>query len=160
MSGPKPQTFSADIFIAGAGPIGSTLAKQFIEAGYTVVIAEQGSADSFTKEKDNNNTDVFIPGSHKKNTIEYQKDIDRFVDVIKSALSLVSIPVSDTFISTLNPVVWGARPDRNRWGSEALSCSDKQPQPTLPVSNGKNPNQSVKFNLGAEAVTRGVGGMS
>ncbi|KLO05207.1 pyranose 2-oxidase [Schizopora paradoxa] len=141
-----------DVFIAGSGPIGSTLAKYFIDAGYKVVIAEQGSADSFTSIKDINKNEVFVPGSHKKNTIEYQKDIDRFVAVIKSALSPVSIPVSDTFISTLNPVVWGARPDRDSPVTD--------PQPLLPVSNGKNPNQPAKFNLGAEAVTRGVGGMS
>ncbi|RPD55165.1 pyranose 2-oxidase [Lentinus tigrinus ALCF2SS1-7] len=140
---PALQDFVADVFIAGSGPIGSTYAKLLVEAGYNVIMCEIGAADSFraTTSKDGTG-EAFVPGAHKKNEIEYQKDIDRFVNVIKGALSTVSVPVERTTADTLDPAAWNADLTKP------------------PVTNGKNPKQSVSGNLSAEAVTRGVGGMS
>ncbi|THH03893.1 hypothetical protein EW145_g5921 [Phellinidium pouzarii] len=108
----KTRDLNTDVFIAGGGPIGATYAKLLVEAGYDVVMAELGAADSFREfTRDDGRTD-YIPGFHKKNTVEYQKaslDIDRFVHVIQGALSLVSVPVQELTIDTLNPSSWGAQ---------------------------------------------------
>ncbi|TFK78556.1 hypothetical protein K466DRAFT_73288, partial [Polyporus arcularius HHB13444] len=135
--------FIADVFIAGSGPIWSTYAKLLVEAGFNVIMCEIGAADSFraATTKDGKG-EAFIPGAHKKNEIEYQKDIDRFVHVINGALSPVSVPVEKTTADTLDPAAWNT--DLTK----------------LPVTNGKNPKQSVSGNLSGESVTRGVGGMS
>nr|Q75ZP8.1 RecName: Full=Pyranose 2-oxidase; Short=P2Ox; Short=POD; Short=POx; Short=PROD; Short=Pyranose oxidase; AltName: Full=FAD-oxidoreductase; AltName: Full=Glucose 2-oxidase; AltName: Full=Pyranose:oxygen 2-oxidoreductase [Lyophyllum shimeji]BAD12079.1 pyranose oxidase [Lyophyllum shimeji] len=132
-----------DVFIAGSGPIGATYAKLCVEAGLRVVMVEIGAADSFYAVNAEEGTAVpYVPGYHKKNEIEFQKDIDRFVNVIKGALQQVSVPVRNQNVPTLDPGAWSAPP-----GSSA-------------ISNGKNPHQREFENLSAEAVTRGVGGMS
>jgi pyranose oxidase len=79
------------------------------------------------------------PASHKKNEVLYQKNIDLFTNVIKGSLSTASIPVDPRFASTLDPASW----------------SSEKPF----VQNGQNPKQNAAFNLGAEAVSRGLGGM-
>ncbi|KAJ7791625.1 putative pyranose oxidase [Mycena olivaceomarginata] len=118
------------VFIAGSGPIGATYARLLVAAGYNVM-AETG--DQETR----------IPAAHKKNEIEYQKDIDRFVRVIQGALSTVSMPPSSMRLPTLDPSAWRPK-DHN----------------SHIRSNGSNPNQIPHKNLPGEAVTRGIGGMS
>ncbi|KAK7684941.1 Pyranose 2-oxidase [Cerrena zonata] len=151
-----PRYQDIDVFIAGSGPIGSTFAKKCVDAGLRVLMCEIGAADSFTSKPlkghhaptshDETYSANFepgyikVPGYHKKNEIEYQKDIDRFVKY--GALSTVSIPTNNTSIPTLDPA----------------SFQNSQERPF--VSLGKNPIQNPFENLGAEAVTRGVGGMS
>ncbi|KAJ7304641.1 putative pyranose oxidase [Mycena albidolilacea] len=120
-----------DVFIAGSGPIGATFARCLVDAGYNVLMVELGDQDTR------------IPGEHKKNEIEYQKDIDRFVKVIQATLSVVSIPRSQTIVPTLGPAAWTAKDPDQMW-----------------ITNGRNHFQGEHNNLGAEAVTRGVGGMS
>jgi len=120
-----------DVFIAGSGPIGATYARLLVDAGLNVIMTEIGDQDTR------------VPGAHKKNEIEYQKDIDRFVRVIQGALSTVSIPTSSAFMPTIDPIAWVA-PD---------------PEKRV-ISNGRNSFQKEYNNLAAEAVTRGVGGMS
>ncbi|KAJ7757744.1 putative pyranose oxidase [Mycena maculata] len=121
-----------DVFIAGSGPIGATYARCLVDAGYNVLMAEIGDQDTR------------IPGEHKKNEIEYQKDIDRFVNrILQGALSVVSIPRSQTIVPTLGPAAWTASDPSQMW-----------------ITNGRNSFQGEHNNLGAEAVTRGVGGMS
>ncbi|KAJ7754829.1 putative pyranose oxidase [Mycena metata] len=120
-----------DVFIAGSGPIGATYARSLVDAGFNVLMVEIGDQDTR------------IPAEHKKNEIEYQKDIDRFVKVIQGALSVVSIPRSQTIVPTLGPAAWTAA-DPNK----------------MFITNGRNSFQGEHNNLGAEAVTRGVGGMS
>ncbi|KAG9097401.1 hypothetical protein FRC06_007589 [Ceratobasidium sp. 370] len=117
-----------DVFIAGSGPVGATYARKLVNAGLSVVMCEMGG------------TDTRPAASHKKNEIEYQKDIDRFVNVIKAALSPVSVPTSKAFVDTLDPASWNY---------------DKPF-----VTNGKNPKQKEAVNLSAQAVTRGTGGMA
>jgi len=117
-----------DVFIAGSGPVGATYARKLVDAGLSVVMCEMGG------------TDTKPAASHKKNEIEYQKDIDRFVNVIKGALSPVSVAANKAFVDTLDPASWNA--------DEPF------------VTNGKNPNQKEAFNLSAQAVTRGTGGMA
>ncbi|KAK7055210.1 hypothetical protein R3P38DRAFT_2681576 [Favolaschia claudopus] len=120
-----------DVFIAGSGPIGALFARQLVDAGHNVVLVEMGDQSTA------------VPGSHKKNEIEYQKDIDRFVRVIQGALSTVSVPTSSTVIPELDPAAWRA----------------SKPEQSI-LTNGRNPLQKTHNNLGAEAVTRTVGGMS
>ncbi|KAI0314588.1 putative pyranose oxidase [Amylostereum chailletii] len=124
-----------DVFIAGSGPLGATYARLLVDKGFSVVMVEIGDQDTR------------IPGAHKKNEIEYQKDIDRFVRFVATsqagALSTVSIPTSSTIMPTLDPSAWTA--------------SDPG---KMMIFNGRNPYQEEYNNLGAEAVTRGVGGMS
>ncbi|KAH7924400.1 putative pyranose oxidase [Leucogyrophana mollusca] len=120
-----------DVLIAGSGPIGATYARFLVDKGLNVVMVEIGDQDTR------------IPGAHKKNEIEYQKDIDRFVKVIQGALSTVSVPTSSTVLPTLDPAAWQA--------------SDPS---QMIISNGRNPHQQEYNNLGAQAVTRGVGGMA
>ncbi|TDL21831.1 putative pyranose oxidase [Rickenella mellea] len=122
---------SYDVFIAGSGPIGATYARLLVDSGLSVVMVEIGDQDTR------------IPAAHKKNEIEYQKDIDRFVRVIQGALSTVSIPTSSAVMPTLDPAAWQANDPKKRL-----------------VSNGRNPRQETWNNLGAQAVTRGVGGMA
>ncbi|KAJ8082442.1 hypothetical protein PM082_008297 [Marasmius tenuissimus] len=120
-----------DVCIAGSGPIGAAVARQLVDNGRSVVMVEIGDQDTR------------IPGAHKKNEIEFQKDIDRFVKVIQGVLSTVSIPVSSTVMPTLDPSAWTA----------------EDPKKQI-ISNGRNPFQAEHNHLGAQAVTRGVGGMS
>ncbi|KAJ7649340.1 putative pyranose oxidase [Mycena polygramma] len=121
-----------DIFIAGSGPIGATFARCLVDAGYSVLMVEIGDQDTR------------VPGEHKKNEIEYQKDIDRFVNRIsQGALSVVSIPPSQSIVPHLGPAAWTAKDPNKMW-----------------IMNGRNHFQGEHNNLGAEAVTRGVGGMS
>ncbi|KAI0084962.1 putative pyranose oxidase [Irpex rosettiformis] len=120
-----------DVFIAGSGPIGATYARLLTRHGYNVVMAEIG--DQETR----------VPAAHKKNEIDYQKDIDRFVRVIQGALSAVSVPPSSTVVPELDPSAW--RPTN---------------ESQMTITNGRNPYQKTHNNLPAEAVTRCVGGMS
>ncbi|KAI0631442.1 pyranose oxidase [Trametes polyzona] len=112
-----------DVIIVGSGPIGSTYARELVEAGYNVAI------DSGLK-----------IGSHKKNTVEYQKNIDQFVHVIQGQLMPVSVPINKLVVDTLSPASWQAS--------------------NFFVRNGSNPEQDPFTNLGGQAVTRVVGGMS
>ncbi|EPQ54178.1 pyranose 2-oxidase [Gloeophyllum trabeum ATCC 11539] len=79
-------------------------------------------------------------GSHKKNAIEYQKNIDKFVHVIQGQLMPVSVPINKLVADTLSPSSWQA--------SRHF------------VRNASNPEQNPFRNLGGQAVTRVVGGMS
>lgn len=155
---PSHGDMETDVFIAGSGPIGATFAKMLVDAGHRVIMAEIGAADSFTSKPRVDSpsaaghsdeysvtfapNQVVVPGYHKKNEIEYQKDIDRFVNVIKGALSTVSVPTSNVNVATLDPA----------------SFQNTKEKPF--ISLGKNPAQNPFSNLGAEAVTRGVGGMT
>ncbi|KAF5346223.1 hypothetical protein D9758_014384 [Tetrapyrgos nigripes] len=130
-----------DVFVAGSGPIGALFARQLVDAGHSVVLAEIG--DHTNEPANATDRDTLVPGSHKKNEIEYQKDIDRFVRVIQGALSTVSVPTSSTIMPELDPAAW--RP------------SDPNKQF---VTNGRNTFQANHNNLGAQAVTRAVGGMT
>ncbi|KAF7292249.1 GMC oxidoreductase [Mycena indigotica] len=126
---PGVDTF--DVFIAGSGPIGATYARLLVDQGYHVCMVETG--DQGTR----------IPAAHKKNEIEYKKDIDRFVRVIQGALSIASVPSSTANMVLSDPSSWRAE------------------DPNAPINAmGSNPRQKVHNNLPGEAVTRCVGGMS
>ncbi|CDO68223.1 Pyranose oxidase [Trametes cinnabarina] len=115
-----------DIVIAGSGPVGATYARILVEKGYNVaffVLSDSGPKI----------------GAHRKNTVEYQKNIDKFVHVILSQLMPVSVPVNTMVATTLSPVSWQA--------SDSF------------VRNGANPEQDPFRNLGGQATARVIGGM-
>ncbi|KAJ7318380.1 pyranose 2-oxidase [Mycena albidolilacea] len=138
-SGEKP-TF--DVCIIGSGPIGATYAKLLVKAGLTVAMVDIGAA------KGKNDEDIFVPGGHKRNEIEYQKEPNaRFTYAVQAALSTLSIPVDNArMFITYHAVGMLTRNARS---------TDKPF-----VSNGMNPNQDAYLNLDSAAVTRAVGGMS
>ncbi|KAL7278374.1 hypothetical protein ACG7TL_008354 [Trametes sanguinea] len=136
-----------DVVIAGSGPVGATYARVLVEAGYNVALFDVGENDSGPK-----------IGSHRKNTVEYQKNIDKFRDpgeyitddgltphadlfvpAGQSQLMPVSVPVNTMVATTLSPASWQA--------SDSF------------VRNGANPEQDPFRNLGGQAVARVVGGM-
>ncbi|KAI8970761.1 putative pyranose oxidase [Trametes punicea] len=116
-----------DVVIAGSGPVGATYARLLVEAGYKVAMFDVGEIDSGRK-----------IGSHKKNTIEYQKNIDKFV--VQGQLMPVSVPVNRIVVDTLDPNSWQAS--------------------NFFVRNGANPGQDPFRNLGGQATSRVVGGMA
>ncbi|KZV78659.1 pyranose oxidase [Exidia glandulosa HHB12029] len=118
-----------DVFIAGSGPIGATYARLLVDRGFDVCMVEIGDVH-----------DGLHPGAHQKNEIRFQKDIDSFVRVIQGALSTVSIPTSSMVLPTLDPAAW--RPP-SKFGEAS-------------ITHGRNPEQKVFNNLGAEAVTRAI----
>lgn len=121
-----------DVLIAGSGPVGATYARTIIDEhpDVKVTMVEIGSQDNE------------VIGGHHKNSIKYQKDIDAFVSIIRGALQPLSVPMSETHISTLGGDAW--RPERG----EVLAF------------HGTNPNQDPMFNLKGSAITRTVGGMA
>lgn len=127
---------SYDVIIAGSGPVGSTYARTILEQNpnVTVLMVEIGSQDGP------------VIGEHHKNSIRFQKDIDAFVNVIKGALQIISVPPADTYIPTLVGDGWV--PPISADGTSTL------------VFHGSNPNQIREKNLKASAVTRTVGGMA
>ncbi|RAQ53482.1 pyranose 2-oxidase [Aspergillus flavus] len=138
-----------DALIVGSGPIGATYAKILADAGKVVLMVETGTQESK------------IAGEHKKNAINYQKDIDAFVHVIKvissristfecisltfdlllfqGSLHYTSVPTNKAAVPTLAPISWKANGQ---------------------IFNGQNPRQDPNVNLDANGVARNVGGMS
>ncbi|KZT31414.1 pyranose oxidase [Sistotremastrum suecicum HHB10207 ss-3] len=136
----------ADVFIAGSGPIGATFAVELhkLRPNLKIIMTDIGGLDTV------------VPGSHKKNSVDFQKDIDRFVNVIQGDLSTVSVPVT-------NVPVTNADPDAFLPWFEDIQVNVNGKKETASkwyLRNNQNPEQAPEFNLGAEAVTRCVGGMS
>lgn len=125
-------TITVDALIIGSGPVGSTFARELVEAGRRVLMVDAGAALSQR------------PGEHLKNAFLYQRNLDLFSPVIRGHLSLLSVPSNDQPVVTLDPASY--RVDLERYGGFVL--------------NNQNPDQDPAANLGAEAVTYGVGGMS
>jgi len=126
-----PPVLEADVLIAGSGPVGAAYARVILDScpDARVIMADIGSQDSP------------VIGAHHKNSIKYQKDIDKFVNVINGALQVISLSPADTYISSLGGDGW--RPS---------------PQQEL-IFQGSNPNQVPELNLKASSITRAVGGM-
>lgn len=120
-----------DVFIAGSGPIGATFARFLVDRGLNVVMVEIG--DQETR----------VPAAHKKNDIVYQKNLDKFTNIVQAGLDFVSVPSASTVIPTLGPYAW--RP--------------ANPNQAV-VLNGRNPYQQAYNNIPSAAITRCVGGMS
>ncbi|KAG9765646.1 hypothetical protein KCU73_g333, partial [Aureobasidium melanogenum] len=116
-----------DVLIVGSGPVGATYARKLVDAGIKVIMVEMGAQE--TK----------IPGEHKKNVINFQKNTNAFINVIQGELQKLSVPTMAGVFPDLNP--------------ESFSSQKT-------VLNGQNPKQDRNTNLDAASATRAVGGMS
>lgn len=126
------QNIRVDTLIVGSGPIGSTFARELVTAGRQVLLVEAGPQLSQR------------PGEHLKNTYLYQRNLDLFSSVIRGHLNLISIPSNDQPVVTLDPAAFQVDYSKYRGF----------------VRNNQNPDQPAATNLGAAAVTYGVGGMA
>ncbi|QRV94651.1 hypothetical protein RhiJN_22669 [Ceratobasidium sp. AG-Ba] len=130
---PATKVISCDVFIAGSGPIGATFARKVLDAtedlNTTVYMADMGAQDSP------------IVGSHHKNSVKYQEDLDAFVHVIRGALQPLSVPPLNSYLPTLGTAAWTPPP------GEHITRSYH------------NPGQKSEENL-MSYVTRAVGGMA
>ncbi|KAI0821796.1 pyranose 2-oxidase [Trametes gibbosa] len=145
---PPGMELKYDVVIVGSGPVGATFARELVQGGFNVAMFDIGEMQVFGSTLGLrthwliccvSDTGLKI-GSHKKNTVEYQKNIDKFVNVIQGQLMSVSIPVNKMVVDTLSPASWQAS--------------------TFFVRNGSNPEQDPFRNLSGQAVTRVVGGMA
>lgn len=123
---------SVDVLIVGSGPIGCTFARELVAAGRKVLMIEAGPKLSER------------PGEHLKNAFLYQRNLDLFSSVIRGHLNLISIPSNDQPVVTLDPAAFQVDFTQYRGFSR----------------NNQNPDQAPASNLGAAAVTYGVGGMA
>ncbi|KAF7589484.1 hypothetical protein BBP40_004238 [Aspergillus hancockii] len=119
--------YEYDALIVGSGPVGATYARLLVEEGKTVLMVESGTQESA------------VAGEHKKNAVNFQKDIDAFVHIIHGSLHPSSVPTNKAAVPTLPPICWPA---------------------TDQIYNGQNPHQDPTVNLDANGVSRNVGGMS
>ncbi|GGK06863.1 pyranose oxidase [Pilimelia anulata] len=126
------ETIRVDALIVGSGPVGSTYARELVAAGKRVLMIDAGAALSERA------------GEHLKNAYLYQRNLDLFSGVIRGHLSLLSVPPNPKPEVTLDPGAFQFDADKYRGF-------------TL---NNQNPDQDPASNLGAAAVTYGVGGMA
>ncbi|HWG97811.1 MAG TPA: pyranose oxidase [Pilimelia sp.] len=126
------ETIRVDALIVGSGPVGCTYARELVGAGRRVLMVDAGASLSERA------------GEHLKNAYLYQRNLDLFSSVIRGHLNLLSVPPNPRPEVTLDPGAFQIDTDRYRGF-------------TL---NGQNPDQDPAANLGAAAVTYGVGGMA
>ncbi|KAF9639304.1 hypothetical protein BFW01_g11110 [Lasiodiplodia theobromae] len=120
------RSLRSDVLIVGSGPVGATYARKLVDAGIKVLMVEMGDQERP------------IPGDHKKNSVQAQKDLNKFIDIVLGDLELLSIPVDKAPQSDLDSTSWST--NRN-------------------IRNGQNPDQDAFDNLPVAAATRTVGGM-
>ncbi|GAA2526599.1 pyranose oxidase [Pilimelia columellifera] len=128
----KDETMRVDALIVGSGPIGCTYARELVAAGKKVLMIDAGATLSER------------PGEHLKNAYLYQQNLDLFSSVIRGHLSLLSVPPNTRPEVTLDPGAFQFDPTRFRGFTQ----------------NNQNPDQDPAVNLGAAAVSYGVGGMA
>ncbi|KAH0829016.1 hypothetical protein J3R83DRAFT_2470 [Lanmaoa asiatica] len=75
---PNSPFMETDVLIAGSGPVGAAYARVILDnyPDAHVIMADIGSQDSP------------VIGAHHKNSIKYQKDIDKFGNLVHSTLNL------------------------------------------------------------------------
>ncbi|XP_072016800.1 uncharacterized protein [Amphiura filiformis] len=120
-----------DVLIIGSGPVGATFARKLVEGGRSVCMLEAGAYHSKR------------PGAHMKNSVYYQRNIDKFTPVVASHLLTASVPTSNGATPTLAPIAFKANTnDHARY-----------------MRNNLNPEQDPFVNLDGAAVCYAVGGM-
>ena len=126
------QDLTVDVFIVGSGPVGSTFARQLVQAGRSVYMVDAGARYSVR------------PGEHLKNSFLYQRNVDLFASVIRGHLHPVSVATNDRPAVTLDPGAFHFDPGKYDGF----------------VLNNQNPEQDAAKNLSGAGVTYAVGGMA
>lgn len=121
-----------DVLIVGSGPVGSTFARQLVEAGRSVYMIDIGAQLSKR------------PGEHLKNSFLYQRNIDLFASVIRGHLHTLSVPTNSQPVTTLDPGAFQF--DFKEYDGFVL--------------NNQNPDQDPARNLPGAGCTYAVGGMT
>lgn len=111
-------TRKTDVFIAGSGPIGCTMARCLVPRGRSVIMIDSGAQHSRR------------PGEHLKNAFVYQRDVDRFTPIVQGLLQPISVPTGPASSSAaLDPISYVAR------GTIRQGQNPKQdPQLNLPAA--------------------------
>jgi len=123
-----------DVLIVGSGPVGCAFARK-------LVLDENGKRRNLKVLMIDAGAQLTPrPGEHLKNSFLYQRNVNLFTGIIKSHLHTLSVPADKRPVVTLDP---GA-------------AQFEEPF----VSNNQNKYQSPHQNLGASAVSYGVGGMA
>jgi pyranose oxidase len=132
-----------DVLIIGAGPLGSTFARELVPENaeqekktkiHRVMMIDAGPQLSK------------VPGWHLKNSFVYQRDFNSFTGVIASHLHDYSVPTSENPTITLDP--------------SAFHVDLTKPEYKGFVRNNQNPRQNPFTNIDGEAEAYCVGGMA
>ena len=86
-----PTHKEVEVLIVGSGPLGSTFARKLVEGGMKVFMIDAGAQLSS------------VPGTHLKNSVLYQRDVNLFTGVIKGHLQPLSVPTNQSAVPTLDP---------------------------------------------------------
>jgi len=122
-----------DIFIAGTGPVGATLARKVLETTKASVLMVDPGAQLSA-----------VPGAHLKNSAYYQCNVDPFASVIRGHMHPLSVSVDKAPTPTLGPGAF-------RVPQESLGQYRRKNQ---------NPDQKDHENLPGAAATYAIGGMA
>jgi pyranose oxidase len=108
---------TADVLVAGSGPLGCTFARCFVEHGKSVIMIDSGAQLSRR------------PGEHLKNSFVYQRDVDRFTPIVQGLLQPISVPSGTAATQALDPVAF-----RPQGGIRSAENPRQDPQLNLPAA--------------------------
>lgn len=93
MSQQPDEHMTADVLIVGSGPVGCTFARTLVEADRSVLMVDAGPQLSAR------------PGEHLKNSLVYQRSIDRFAALTRGHLHPLSVPVRGQQATRRDPLI-------------------------------------------------------
>jgi hypothetical protein len=124
---------TTDVFIAGTGPVGATVARKLLDTtGAKVLMVDPGAQYSSA------------PGAHLKNSAYYQSNVDPFASVIRGHIHPLSVAVDTAPTPTLGPGAFIVPKDK-------LGQYKRRNQ---------NPKQDPWLNILCAGATYAVGGMA